>query len=143
MGARSAQDLIRELESIFESSALDDEPVKNEPEQIHAQEPHTSAAVEACNAGLALQKAGDKAKALEFYLKALAQDPQMIPELVNASIIYLEFKDFKNARSTLQKWAEADPQAAKPLAMLAQLECDSENYETAVKQLQKAIAAYR
>jgi len=140
MGARSAQNLIRELESIFDSSALDDESIKKEPGQTHAREPQNSAAVEAYNAGLALQKAGDKAKALEFYIKALAQDPKMIPALMNASIIYLEFKDFKNARSTLQKWVEADPQAAKPLAMQAQLERDSGNHETAVKQLQKAIA---
>jgi tetratricopeptide (TPR) repeat protein len=98
-----------------------------------------SSALEAFNAGLALHKAGDKTKALEFYAKAIAQEPGMIPALTNASLIYLENKEYENARSILQKWVRADPQAARPLALLGPLECNDGNKEKAVALLEKAI----
>ena len=109
-------------------------------QQISPQDKYNPAALEAYNTGLELQKAGDKVKALEFFKKALSIETRMIPALMNASVLYVEFKDNANARLTLQRWIEADPKAAKPLSMLAQIEYDAGSRESAVKLVEKAIA---
>lgn len=99
---------------------------------------YNSSAIEAFNAGLASQKAGDIVKAVELYRKALEQEPNMIPALVNLSIVSSQSGDSEGARATLHKWLELQPEASQALAMLAGLNVKVGNLESAAALFQKA-----
>jgi len=108
--------------------------------QTNSDEKYNSSAIEAYNSGLESQKKGDRVRALEFYRKALAQEPRMVEALQNSSTIYLEMGDKENARETLEKWIEIEPASAQPLELLAHLSYQDGDYESAVSLMEKAVA---
>jgi tetratricopeptide (TPR) repeat protein len=100
---------------------------------------YNSSAIEAFNNALNAQKAGTKELALDLYLKALAQEPEMVPALRNVSILYLGMSDFENAREKLEKWSTLEPNEADPLVMLSQIQIRDGDFNAAASLVGKAL----
>jgi tetratricopeptide (TPR) repeat protein len=101
---------------------------------------YNSSAIEAYNNAIASKKAGDKEQSLNLYLKALAQEPGMVPALRNVSILYFEMNDFENAREKLEKWSALEPNAAEPYMMLAQIQFRDGDPEGAAALVEKGLS---
>jgi tetratricopeptide (TPR) repeat protein len=101
---------------------------------------YNSSAIESFNSAIALHKAGNKAGAIELYLKALTQEPGMIPALTNISILYFEMKDYSRARERLEQWSAAEPSASVPYVMLAQIRMSEGDYQQAELLLEKGLS---
>ena len=99
---------------------------------------YNSSAIEAYNAGVASHRAGDREKAMEWYEKALAQEPNMIPALTNLTYLCSQAGDREKARNLVQKWLKLEPESSQALAALARLEAQDGNRAAAVELLRKA-----
>ena len=108
--------------------------------RARSDEGYNSSAIEAFNAGIELYHKGEKEQAIDSYHRALAQEPRMVPALQNLSLIFLELNDRKNARETLKLWMEAEPESARPPALLAQFFYDDGDYAGAKKLLERALS---
>jgi tetratricopeptide (TPR) repeat protein len=97
-------------------------------------------AIEAYNGAIASHKAGDNSQSLNLYLKALAQEPGMVPALRNVSILYFEMNDYENAREKLEKWFALEPNAADPYMMLAQIQFRDGDPEGAAALVEKGLS---
>lgn len=99
---------------------------------------YNSSAIEAYNAGAASHRAGEREKAMEWYEKALAQEPNMIPALTNLSMLCLQEGDREKARTLVQRWLALQPESSQALAAMARLEAQDGNLTVAVELLRKA-----
>jgi len=100
---------------------------------------YNSSAIEAYNAGVASQRAGEQDKAAEYYEKALAQEPNMIPALSNLSMLRAQQGDRENARTLVQRWITLQPESSQALAAMARLDALDGNLTSAAKLLRKAV----
>jgi len=106
--------------------------------QARSRGTYNSSAIEAYNAGLASQRAGDLAGAIGHYRRALEQEPGMIPALANLSIACSQSDDLEGARAAATKWIGLQPEESRALAMLAGLDARAGNYESAAALFRKA-----
>jgi tetratricopeptide (TPR) repeat protein len=101
-------------------------------------EGHSRAAIAHFNAGYK-EKAGGKVQtAILEYEKALRLEPDYAPALHNLSLIWVELRDWTNARNRLEKWRALAPEEATPLALLARTAYEQNQPEEALVLLQQA-----
>jgi tetratricopeptide (TPR) repeat protein len=106
---------------------------------IRSRGEYNSSAIESYNSAIVSHKAGNRQQAIDLYLKALAQEPEMIPALTNISILYFEMKDYAKAREKLEQWSAAEPDASAPYMMLAEIQAGEGNYEQAAQLMEKGL----
>lgn len=93
------------------------------------------------DAGNAAFKAGDWAKAVECYGRALQHDPQLLPALNNRAMAHLKAGQYAQAEEDCLKVLDLDPRNVKALMRRATAHAALGRTPEAVADLQAALAA--
>ncbi|MEJ2078001.1 MAG: tetratricopeptide repeat protein [Acidobacteriota bacterium] len=105
--------------------------------QAAAREGYNSSALKAFNEGAAIHDS-DPAGALEFYRKALRQEPYMLPALENACDLDFRQERYDDALGYLRRWREVQPESSRALYLLGFVFIQHQEYSEALPLLQKA-----